>query len=128
MIQKGNILEFSGGDSQGRFTVTLCDVIYSDPATVGRSTTVLNVTSDRWPKDELAIKISWPGSGRVSETDFLEEAEKTEGKWAVNHLPHVFYDKEVVFGKGSTLESVASLFEGARSVGGGTRTIGVFSE
>ena len=122
VVQRGNTLQFSGDDPQDKFTVELGDVISRDPATVGRSTVVLNATSDRWPKDELVIKISWPASGRCTETDFLrkanEEAEKTEGKWATKHLPRVFYAKDVVFGKDSTLESVAGLFKDAKFVNG----------
>ena len=83
---------------------------------------VLDATSDQWPKAQLVAKISWPGSGRVPETDFLkkanEEAKKTKGKWATKHLPRVFYAKDVVFEIDSTLESVASLFEGATFVNG----------
>jgi len=122
VIQKGNTLEFSGGGLQERFTVELGDVIYRDPATVGRSTAVFSATSDRWKEYKLVVKISWPDSGRVPETKFVkkakEEAEKTKDKWATNHLPRVFYDKDVVFEKGSTLESVASLFDVATIVNG----------
>jgi len=121
VIQKGNTLKFLGGGSK-EFTVTLGDIISRDPATVGRSTVVLGATSERWSTADLVVKISWPGSLRVPETDFLkkasEEAEKTEGKWATKHLPRVFYAKDVVFESGSTLESVASLFEDATFVNG----------
>jgi len=122
VIQKGSTLEFSGGGMQERFTVELGDVIYRYPARVGRSTAVFNATSDRWKEYKLVVKISWPDSGRVPETKFMkkakEEAEKTEDKWATNHLPRVFYDKDVVFEKGSTLESAASLFDVATIVNG----------
>ena len=121
VIQKGNTLKLLGGDSK-EFTVTLGDVISRDPATVGRSTVVLGATCERWSTADLVVKISWPGSLRVPESDFLkkasEEAEKTEGRWATKHLPRVFYAKDVVFESGSTLESVASLFEDATFVNG----------
>jgi len=121
VIQKGNTLEFSGGDPPRRFTVTLDDVIYRDPATVGRSTAVFNATCDLWKEYKLVIKISWPGSARVPETQFVKKAReeaKAENEWATNHLPRVFYDKDVVFEQGSTLESVASLFDNATFVKG----------
>ena len=121
VIQKGNTLKFLGGDPK-EFTVTLGDVISRDPATVGRSTVVLGATSEQWSTADLVVKISWPGSLRVPESDFLkkagEEAEKTEGRWATKDLPRVFYAKDVVFESGSTLESVASLFEDATFVNG----------
>jgi len=122
VVQEGNHLNFPGNGSQPQFSVTLGGVISRDPAAIGRSTTVLNATSDRWPNTELVVKISWPGSCRVPETDFLkkanEEAEKTNGGWAAKHLPHVFYAKDVVFDEESTLESVARLFESAELVNG----------
>jgi len=121
VIQRGNTLKFLEGDSE-EFTVTLGDVISRDPATVGRSTVVLGATCEQWSTADLVVKISWPGSLRVPESDFLkkasEEAEKTEGRWATKHLPRVFYAKDVVFESGSTLESVASLFEDATFVNG----------
>ncbi|KAF9643422.1 hypothetical protein BDM02DRAFT_3123491 [Thelephora ganbajun] len=123
VVQGGNQLQLPGKKPEETFTVTLGDIISRDPATVGRSTVVLKATSDRWPKTELVVKISWPGSGRVPETDFLkkayEEAEETDGKWATKHLPQVFYAKDVVFEKDSTSESVASLFTDAKFAKGG---------
>jgi hypothetical protein len=117
VAQRGNQLEFLGDKPEERFTVDLGDTISRDPATVGRSTVVLDATSDRWPGTELVIKVSWPGSERARETDFLkkanEEAEKTAGKWATKHLPRVFYAMDVVFGENSTIESVARLFNDA---------------
>jgi len=122
VVQEGNHLNFPGNGSQAQFSVTLGGVISRDPAAIGRSTTVLDATSDRWPNTELVVKISWPGSCRVPETDFLkkanEEAEKSGGGWATKHLPQVFYAKDVVFDEGSTLESVARLFESAELVNG----------
>jgi len=83
---------------------------------------VLDATPDRWPGIELVIEISWPGSCRVSETDFPkkanEETEKTNGKWATKHLPRVLFAGDIVFDERSTLESVAHLLENAKFVNG----------
>jgi hypothetical protein len=120
VIQRGNNLHFSGPKP---FTVVLADVISRDPATIGRSTVVLGAKSDRWPDTELVVKISWPGSGRVAETLFLKEAreraEKTDGRWAIKHLPQMFYAEDVVFNSESTtIGSVAHLFKTAEVLGG----------
>ena len=122
VVQKGNQLEFQREGSEERFAVKLGNVIFRDPATVGRSTVVLEAASDLWPEAELVVKISWPSSGRVRETDFLEkaseEAEKSPGKWARNHLPRVFHARDVVFDESSAIESVARLFKNAKFVNG----------
>ena len=122
VVQKGNQLEFSGDGPEDKFTVNLGDVISRDPATVGRSTVVLQATSDRWEETDLVVKISWPGSKRVQETEFLKtangEAKKSAGKWATKHLPRVFHAMDVVFDEKSALESVARLFEGAKFANG----------
>ena len=122
VVEREDQLEFQGGESQGKFTVDLGDVISCRLATVGRSTVVLQATSDQWPKTELVVKISWPDSGRARESDFLEkaslEAEKSAGKWATKHLPRVFYTADVVFDENSALESVARLFKDAKFVNG----------
>jgi hypothetical protein len=103
VVQRGNQLEFPGDKPEERFTVDLGDVISRDPAIVGRSTVVLEATSDRWPGAELVVKVSWPGSRRSTETELLkkanEEAEKTTGKWATKHLPRVYYATDAVFDK-----------------------------
>ena len=100
VVRGGTRLEFSGNGPRGFFTVGLADIIFRDPATVGRSTTVVSAASDRWPDTGLTVKVSWPDSGRVPETDFLakanDEAQKTEGKWATRHLPQMFYSEDVV--------------------------------
>ena len=118
VVQRGNQLEFLRDKPQESFTVELGNIISRDPAMVGRSTVVLEATSDRWPGSELVVKISWPSSGRTREMDFLkkanEEAEKTTGKWATKHLPRVFYATDVVFDHNSALESVARLFKDAK--------------
>ena len=64
----------------------------------------------------LVIKIIWPTSSRVLETEFTTKAidmAKGEHAWATNHLPKVHYSEDVVFEAGSTLEPVAGLFENA---------------
>ena len=118
VVQRGNRLEFLRDKPQESFTVELGNVISRDPAMVGRSTVVLEAISDKWPKNELVIKISWPSSGRTREMDFLkkanEEAEKTAGKWAIKHLPQVFYATDVIFDENSTPKSVARLFKDAK--------------
>ena len=115
-------LHFAGKKLPEPFTVDLGDVIARDPATIGRSTVVFGATSDRWKDTKLVVKISWPDSDRISETDFLkkanEAAEKTDGKWATKHLPRVLYDEDVAFDPDLTLESVARLFENAKVVNG----------
>ena len=120
LVQKGNKLVFKIGETQ--FTGDLADIISHDPATVGRSTAVLGAMSDKWPRRKLAIKVSWPSSSRVSETELLEkvnsEARKTEREWAAKHLPEVLASEDVTSDKNPTLDSVARLFEKAEIVGG----------
>jgi hypothetical protein len=64
---------------------------------------VLRATSDRWPKVKLVVKVSWPDSLRVPESEFLEaaakEAENPDWKWATNHLPRIFYNADIKFGE-----------------------------
>jgi len=114
VVQKGNVVIFSGNKPNENFAVNLGEIISRDPAVVGRSTVVVDATSDKWPETELVMKVSWPGSGRVPETEFLEkacaEAKKTKGEWAINHLPRVLHARDVTFKSGSTLELVANLF------------------
>ena len=115
VVQRGNKLMFFGARGCDPFEVTLGETISRDPAMVGRSTLVLKATSDRW-KGPLAVKISWPTSGRISETAFLTKANgMATGKheWAANHLPRVHYAEDVVFDSNSTLESVACLLKNA---------------
>ena len=120
MAWDGNKRDFSGIKAQGDFTVCLGDIIFRDPAPVGRSTVVLTATCGRRPKNGLIVKLSWQSSGRVSETDFLrranDEAQKTSGKWATNHLPQTFYSKDVVSNPDSTLDPVARLFDNVELV------------
>ena len=122
VVQKGSVLVFAGNGSDENFEVKLGETISRDPAVVGRSTAVVGATSVKWPGHELVIKVSWPGSGQVPETDFLEKAcaeanKMKDNEWAINHLPQVLHSKDVVFGRCSTLESVAHLFEDAKFTG-----------
>ena len=120
-IQEGNKLEFGGDERTGPFTLTYGKVISHEPSLAGRSTAVLNAESPKWGGLELVVKISWPGSERVPEGEFLkkaiEVAESTsDGKWAINHLPRVLFAQDVVFDPDSTQEKVASLFDDAEFV------------
>ena len=120
-IQEGNTLEFGGDEKTGPFTLTYGKVISHEPSLAGRSTAVLHAESPKWGELELVVKISWPGSERIPENEFLrkaiEVAESTpSGKWAINHLPRVLFAQDVVFDPDSTQEKVASLFDGAEFV------------
>jgi len=122
VVQKGNTLVLTGDKPDKNFEVKLGDTISRDPAVVGRSTVVVDGTCGKWTKPELVIKVSWPGSGRVPETAFLEkacaEAKKTTGQWAVKHLPSMLHAIDVDFDPKSTLEAVAHLFQVGELVGG----------
>ena len=118
IVQTGQVLKLTEGRSQETFEVILGETISRREAIIGRSTIVVRATSEKWPGINLVVKISWPDSVRVPESKFLEkaikEAEETDGRWAVNHLPRVFFSKDATFGKDSTFESVARLFQGAK--------------
>jgi Fungal protein kinase len=120
VVQKGNKLEFSG--EQGDFVVEVVDIISRDPSVVGRSTAVVDVTSDQSSQTELVLKASWPSSTRVSEAVFLkkasEAAEKTPDNWATKHLPRVYRTIDKDFDPDSTPELVALLFDKAEIVNG----------
>ena len=122
-MQDGNRLVLGGGGGAKRFTVTLGEVISHEPSLAGRSTAVLRAKSSEWKDVELVVKISWPGSGRVAESKFLEAAtakakSAPENKWALNHLPQVLYTQDVVFDSDSTHGKVASLFDDAEIING----------
>ena len=120
VVQRGNELHFIGNAVHKPFKVKLTNVISRDPAMVGRSTPVLYAKSTKW-NTPIVIEISWPTSGRVSETDFLTKASKMaqgDHEWASKHLPKVFYAEDVIFDTDSTLESVAGLLENAKFVNG----------
>ena len=121
VVQRGNTLHFSGNAERQAFKVELDTLVSRDPAMVGRSTLVLNAMSTVWEGILLVVKISWPTSRRISETDFLTKANnmaKGDHAWAANHLPKVYYAEDVVFQPDSTLGSVARLFEDAKFAGG----------
>jgi len=118
VVQEGSELVFPEKEGRKGFKVKLGEVISRDPAMIGRSTVVLNATSDKWKINgkyiPLVVKISWPTSNRESETKFLEKASKEakgEHAWATKHLPHLYYSEDVVPAPGSTLENVARLFD-----------------
>jgi hypothetical protein len=76
----------------------------------------LHAECERWENEELVIKISWPGLGRVAENKFIKEAtdiaeKHEEHKWALNHLPKVFFSRDYNFSPWTTLGKVADLFD-----------------
>ena len=122
-IQEGKkVLELEDENNR-RFTLTFGDTISREPSLVGRSTTVLHATSPQCLGVDMVVKISWPGSGRTSEIDFLKKAiaaaEGTTDKCALNHLPNLLLGQDIVFGPDSTTGKVASLFENADFASGG---------
>ena len=122
-IQEGKKLEFGGDENTEPFTVTYGEVISHEPSLAGRATTVLHATSPRWDDIDLVVKISWPGSERVSEHAFLDEAIKkakstAKNEWALEHLPGVLFAQDVIFDSDSTHEKVARLFDNAEFVDG----------
>ena len=124
VVQDGKILRFSGSVGHEPFEVVLKDVVSRAPAMVGRSTLVIGVDCTCELFDgPLVLKISWPTSGRVSETEFLKKAEDMatgDHAWAADHLPKVHYAEDVSFhaDSTSTLQSVAGLFEDPEVVNG----------
>jgi serine/threonine protein kinase len=111
-MQKNNDLILKNGTRTLRLTYG--QVISHEPSLVGRGTAVLEAKSAT--RSDLVVKISWPGSKRVAENEFLEKAIKMANSdpahvWAVKHLPEVVFAQEVVFGPDSTHGMVAELFE-----------------
>ena len=95
----------------------------SQPSLAGRGMAVLRATSSEGDSN-LVVKISWPGSGRVPEDEFLNKAiemakSSEEHKWTLNHLPRVVRAQSIDFDPDSTHGKVASLFEKAEFVNGG---------
>ena len=122
-VQEGNTLEFGGDGKTEPFTLIYGETISHEPSLAGRSTAVLHAKCPRWQDIDLVVKISWPGSERVAENEFLEKAiriakSSTENEWALNHLPQVLYTQDVVFGEDSTHGKVACLFTDAKFVNG----------
>ena len=114
-MQEGNTLVLKGDDDMEPFTLTLGEAISNEPSLAGRGTVVLHATSPRWPGEELVVKISWPGSNRVSENEFLTKAAETanssaEDKWALDNLPGVLFAQDVAFGSDSIYERVTRRF------------------
>ena len=117
-IQENNQLMIKETGSEKEIIVTLGEVISREPATIGRSTVVLKATSDHWPDTNLVVKVSWPNTGRVAESKFLEkateEAKKTQEGWATKHLPQMLWTNDIIFDEESTFASVANLFKDAK--------------
>ena len=117
-IQENNQLMIKEAGSEKEIIVTLGEVISREPATIGRSTVVLKATSDHWPDTNLVVKVSWPNTGRVAESKFLEkateEAKKTQEGWATKHLPQMLWTNDIIFDEESTFASVANLFKDAK--------------
>ena len=122
VVQSGGVLHFQKAAGDKGLSIILEDVVSREPAIVGRSTVVLNARVQGGGPEAipLVVKVSWPTSGRVSETKFLEKAcSMAKGKyaWATNHLPDVRHPEDVIFTKGSTPESIAGLFGEAELAG-----------
>ena len=118
VVQNGNKLHFLDSENKG-LEVILEDVISREPAVIGRSTVVLNarVKGEYWKTRPLIVKVSWPTSGRVSETKFIKKARKEavdNHQWAVDHLPKVYRARDVIPTQDSIPNSVAGMFEGAK--------------
>ena len=118
-VQMGHQMVLPPDESGTRIKLTLGKVISREPTTVGRSTVVLEAKSDKHSED-LVVKVSWPGSGRVSEVEFIDKAtEEAKGQWAIKHLPKMIYHRTVDLDMDPTFKSVADLFEGAQFAGKG---------
>ena len=119
-MQEGNKLVFGG---EKPFTLTYGEVISHEPSLAGRSTVVLHAKATRWKKLGLVVKISWPGSKRIAENEFIAKAVETAkqklNKWALKHLPQVLFAQDMVFDSNSTHGKVASLFDNAEFFNGG---------
>ena len=118
VVQSGKVLHFLN-DKIKDVDVILEDVVSREPAVIGRSTVVLNarIEAELWKGLPLVVKVSWPTSGRVSETSFIRKAhEKAVGnhKWAADHLPKVYRARDVIPTQDSIPNSVAGMFEGAK--------------
>jgi len=122
MLEEGK-LEFGGDEKTGSFTLTYDEAIVQRPSLVGRSTAVLRAKSSRWEGLDLVIKISWPDSGWVPESAYLnravETAESTPAdEWALKHLPRVLFAQDIIFDSDSAHSKVASLFDDPEFVNG----------
>jgi hypothetical protein len=118
-IQHGRKLVLNNGSKT--LALKYGNLISHEPSLVGRATAVLHAESEEL--SNLVVKVSWPGSGRVAENEFLQKASdvansSAKHKWALNHLPKVLLSQEVVFGPDSTYGKVASRFENAEFTNG----------
>ena len=119
-MQRGHKLVLEG--SKERLELTYGDVISHEPSLSGRGTAVLHATSpDR--DGDLVVKVSWPGSARVPEDEFIRKAiriakSRKKHNWALNHLPHLEFSQSVNFNSDSTHGKVASLFNNAKIANG----------
>ena len=118
IMQEGNKLVFGGDQRTKQFTLTYGEVISHQPLLAGRATIVLHVeSSSLWKELNLVVKISWPGSDRVAENEFLAKAVETaksspDDNWALKHLPRVLFAQD----SDSTDEKVVSLFDNAEPI------------
>jgi hypothetical protein len=118
-IQYGRKLVLNNGSKT--LALKYGNLISHEPSLVGRATAVLHAESEEL--SNLVVKVSWPGSERVAENEFLQRARdvansRAEYKWALNHLPKIFFSQEVVFGPDSTPGKIASLLENAEFING----------
>ena len=115
LVQDGKKLQLPRSGNDDPMMITLGEVISREPSIIGRSTTVLKASCDQLPGKSLVVKISWPGSKRIAEDEFLrraiKEAKRTD--WALKHLPRVYYTRTVDLNEHPTFKSVADLLEGA---------------
>ena len=122
-MQEGKELELVD-DKLGAFTLTYGEVISHEPSLVGRATAVLEAKSAMWKDVDLVVKVSWPGSKRTAENEFLAKAIKTAksspaDEWALKHLPQVLFAQDVDLGSDSTHANIESLLEKAEFANGG---------
>ena len=122
LMQKKKTLRFKKRRKEPEFTVKYGKMISHEPSLAGRGTVVLHAKCERWKNEKLVIKISWPGVGRDAEDLFIKRAtdiaknDETH-KWALNHLPKVFYARDFRFDRHSTHGKVADLFNRAKFAG-----------
>ena len=122
LMQENKTLKFKKKGKEKEFIVKYGKVISHEPSLAGRGTAVLHAECERWKDEKLVIKISWPGVGRDAEDLFIKRAtdiakNNETHKWALNHLPKVFYAQDIVFDQKSTHGKVAELFKDAKFAG-----------
>ena len=124
LMQEKKKLTFEKKGKEPAFSITYGEVISHEPSLAGRGTAVLHAQCSRWRRNKLVVKISWPGAKRAAEHDFVYKATEIaknndDHNWAVNHLPKIFFTRDVVFDSNSTHGKVADLFDGAQFANGG---------